>query len=108
MRLRSARARDRLPEIGNLVGAAALDLDDGGVALGAIADDAFAARHSAAGEIDTHRNAVAHHRFGAIDQTLARMQRAQRFARRAQRRRGESGFATAASLRAPAPERSLD
>ena len=38
---------DRLPEICDVVGSAALDLDNGGVALGAVTDDTLAAWQSA-------------------------------------------------------------
>src|SRR5580765_770274 len=75
---------DRLPEIGSFVSAAPLDLDHGSMPLGAIADDAIHARaiaYDRAGEIDADRNTIAHHRLSAIDQPLARVQGAQRFAR---------------------------
>ena len=72
---------NRLPEFANIVGGAALDIDHGSVALGAITDDAAAIvrmrlPYTAAGQIDTHRNAVAHHGLGPIDQPVARVQSA--------------------------------
>ena len=105
IRLRVGSRRDRLPEIGDVIGGAAFDLDHGGVALGAITDNR---RLSSARsrKVDADRNALSHHRLGAIDQPLARVQRAQALRRRARRRRGESGFAKAANLRAPAREMS--
>ena len=47
------------------------------MALGAIADDAGAVCCCAPGKIDADGDAFAHHGFGAIDQALARVQRAQ-------------------------------
>ena len=61
----------RLPEIGDGVAGAALDIDQAGVALGAIADEAAGAK---AGQIDADRDAFADVGIVGIDQPLARMQ----------------------------------
>ncbi len=72
---------DRLPEIEHGVAGAPLDIDQAGVALGAVADDALGAAgmrgRELAGEIDAHRHAFAHVGIVAVDQPLARVQLAQ-------------------------------
>ena len=69
------RAFDRLPELGDVVAGAAVDVDQAGVALGAVADEAV---RPEAAEIDAHRDALAHVGIVVVDQPLARVQRAQR------------------------------
>ena len=76
MRLSSRARLDRLPEFADVVAGAALDIDQAGMALGAIADEAVAAR--APREIDADRDALAHVGIVVVDQALARVQRAQR------------------------------
>ena len=71
-----ARAH-RLPEITDVITGAALDVDDPGVALGAVADQAIRTKP---GEVDAHGDAFAHVGVAVIDQALARVQRAQGFA----------------------------
>src|SRR6201989_993563 len=68
-----ARAH-RLPEIADLLTPAALDIDETGVALGAIADHAVGTEP---GEIDADRDAFAHVGLVVVDQALLRVQRAQ-------------------------------
>src|SRR5262249_39009539 len=47
----------RLPELANVVARAALDVDEAGVAFGAVADEAIGTK---AGEVHAHRDAFAH------------------------------------------------
>src|SRR5262249_33486655 len=54
--------------------------DHGGVALGAVTDDAGAVLRSASRQIDADSDALAHYGFGAVHQALARVQRAPSFA----------------------------
>ena len=66
---------DRLPELGDVVARAAVDVDQAGVALGAVADEAVVAE---AGEIDADRHAVGEVGRGCVDEALALMQRCER------------------------------
>ena len=67
--------RHRLPEVEHAVAGAAFDIDQAGVALGAIADDAAGAER--AGQIDADGDAVIHVGVVRIHQPLARVQFAQ-------------------------------
>src|SRR6185312_3008829 len=72
---------DRLPEIEHRIAGAALDVDDAGMTLGAVADDAAgvarARRQQIAGEIDAEDDALADVGLGVVDETLACVQVAQ-------------------------------
>ena len=67
--------RDRLPEIGDGVAVALLDVDQAGVALGAIADEVVLAE---AREIDADRDAVADIGRGVVGEAFLVVQGAQR------------------------------
>ena len=66
---------DRLPELGDVVAGAAIDIDQPGVALGAVADEAVRPEPA---EIDTHRDALPDIGVVVVDQPLGDVQRAQR------------------------------
>ena len=101
---------DRLPEIGDVIGGAALDVDDGGVALGAIADDApFPDAQKSALQRRKDRCSPRCRRPSPPrpDRPAARAHAARAAPRhRARHRRGAGAFATAACLRAPEREKS--
>ena len=72
MRLPSGPRRDRLPELADRIATAAVDIDDAGVPLGAVADEAVGVF---AGQIDAQRHAIGQIRVVDIDQPLQIMQR---------------------------------
>ena len=94
--------RNRLPEVADLVCVAPFDVDQPGMAFGAIADELVGPE---AGQIDADGHAFAHIGVGGVDQPFLVMQRGQRRGRRAALRRGGSEFATAANPRAPGWEK---
>ena len=65
--------RDRLPEIGDVVAGAVVDIDQSGVTFGAIADE-----RAKTGEIDPDCDALADVGVVVVDQPFGRMQRRQR------------------------------